>query len=126
MTTWCKECLHKTVCKYNDGVNQWCVGDFGCPYRKNESLIIELPCKVGDIVYVNTSMQGWYMREKDKPYAARIVFIGINGTDNFMNVDYQNGHMASFSFSQVGKTVFLTREKAEQALEERQNIHDKN
>ena len=46
-----------------------------------------LPCDIGDTVYTNCRMQGWYFREKDKPYAAKIVFIGLNGVDNFMNVD---------------------------------------
>lgn len=71
-----------------------------------------LPCDVGDTVYTNCRMQGWYFREKDKPYAAKIVFIGLNGVDNFMNVDFGNGHMLQFPFSQIGKTVFLTEEDA--------------
>ncbi len=71
-----------------------------------------LPCDIGDTVYTNCRMQGWYFREKDKPYEAKIVFIGLNGVDNFMNVDLGNGHMLQFPFSQIGKTVFLTREEA--------------
>ena len=71
-----------------------------------------LPCDIGDTVYTNCRMQGWYFREKDKPYEAKIVFIGLNGVDNFMNVDFGNGHMLQFPFSQIGKTVFLTREEA--------------
>ena len=71
-----------------------------------------LPCDIGDTVYTNCSMQGWYFREKDKPYAAKIVFIGLNGVDNFMNVDFGNGHMMQFPFSEIGKTVFLTEEEA--------------
>ena len=27
-----------------------------------------LPCDIGDTVYTNCRMQGWYFREKDKPY----------------------------------------------------------
>ena len=77
------------------------------------------PCKVGDTVYTNTSMQGWYMRKKDRPYKAKIVFIGVNGVDNFMNVVFENDNMLQFNFSQIGKTVFLTREESEKALAER-------
>lgn len=69
-------------------------------------------CDIGDTVYTNCRMQGWYFREKDKPYKAKIVFIGLNGVDNFMNVDFGNGHMLQFPFSQIGKTVFLTEEEA--------------
>jgi hypothetical protein len=71
-----------------------------------------LPCDIGDTVYTNCRMQGWYFREKDKPYEAKIVFIGLNGVDNFMNVDFGNGHMLQFPFSEIGKTVFLTKEEA--------------
>ena len=71
-----------------------------------------LPCDIGDTVYTNCRMQGWYFREKDKPYKAKIVFIGLNGVDNFMNVDFGNGHMLQFPFSQIGKTVFLSEEEA--------------
>lgn len=77
-----------------------------------------LLCDIGDTVYTNCRMQGWYFREKDKPYKAKIVFIGLNGVDNFMNVDFGNGHMLQFPFSEIGKTVFLTEEDA---LKERDN-----
>ena len=50
----------------------------------------KLPCIIGDTIYTNVSKQGWYFKEKNKPYAAKIVFIGINGVDDFMNVDFGN------------------------------------
>lgn len=80
-----------------------------------------LPCAVGDSVYTNTSMQGWYFRKKDRPYKAKVVFIGINGTGNYINVDFGNGRMLSFGFSDIGENVFLDREEAKTALEEREN-----
>lgn len=79
-----------------------------------------LPCAVGDSVYTNTSMQGWYFRKKDRPYKAKVVFIGINGTGNYINVDFGNGRMLSFRFSDSGKNVFLDREEAKTALEKRE------
>lgn len=87
--------------------------------KELEELKKQLPsCKVGDTVYTNTSMQGWYLKKKDRPYKAKIVFIGINGVDNYINVDLGNGHMLQFLFSQIGKTVFLTKEAAEAKLKE--------
>lgn len=74
--------------------------------------IIELPCYVGDTVYTNYSMQGWYMHRKNRPYEAKVVFIGINGVDNFMNVELSEGKMLQFNFSDIGKRVFLTRESS--------------
>lgn len=78
--------------------------------------VIVPPCKVGDTVYTNISVQGWYMRKKNRPYKAKIVFIGVNNVDNFMNVVFDNDNMLQFNFSQIGKTVFLTKEEAVQKL----------
>jgi hypothetical protein len=81
-------------------------------------IIKELPCDIGQEVYTNMSMQGWYMRKKDRPYKAKVVFIGINGVDDFMNVKLENDGMLQFPFSQIGKLVFLTPEDARKDLEE--------
>ncbi len=85
---------------------------------EEQGLLLRVPCKVGDTVYTNTRVVGWYMRDKDKPYKAIVVFIGINGNgvDNFITVVFENDNMLQFKFSDFGKTVFLTREEAEAAL----------
>lgn len=80
--------------------------------------VIVLPCKVGDTVYTNTSIRGWYMRKKDRPYEARVLFTGLNGSDGFINVELKDGCELQFNFSQIGKDVFLTYEAAEKALKE--------
>jgi hypothetical protein len=86
-----------------------------------ENGVVPLPCSVGQTVYTNISMQGWYMRKNKRPYKAKVVFIGVNGVDNFMNVVFENDNMLQFNFSQIGKTVFLTEEEAEAELEKRCN-----
>lgn len=91
---------------------------------EEQGLLVKLPCKVGDTVYTNTSMQGWYFRKENRPYEAKIVFIGINGADNFMNVDFGNGRMLQFNFSDIGKIVFLTHNQAEQSLKEMEDDKD--
>ena len=80
--------------------------------------LIEMPCYVGDTMYANYSMQGWYMHRKNRPYEAKVVFVGINGVDNFMNVELGEGKMLQFRFSDIGKKVFLTKSEAEAALKE--------
>lgn len=92
--------------------------------RRDGKLAI-LPVKVGDIIYTMLSMSGWYLREKDMPYKAKVVFVGLNNSDStgggLFNVVYDKRDlMASFSFSDIGKTVFLTREEAESALKQKQ------
>ena len=79
---------------------------------EEEGRIIELPCAIGDTLYTNFAVQGWYFRGKNKPYATKVVFIGINGVDNFLNVAYENGNTLQFNFSDIGKKIFLTREEA--------------
>jgi len=110
--------------------NLWAMADLRERLKEYEDLeelglLLKLPCKVGDTVYTNTSMQGWYFRKGNRPYEAKIVFIGINGADNFINVDFGNGHMLQFKFSEIGKTVFLTQAEAEEALKGMEGENEK-
>ena len=90
---------------------------------ESEGRLLVLPCKVGDTVYLNIAMSGWYLRSRDRPYSAKVVFIGINADDGMggglINVTYDKGdYMTQFCFSDFGKTVFRTREEAEEAMEQ--------
>lgn len=90
---------------------------------EEQGRLIVLPCKVGDTVWTNLAWTGWYLRENKKPYAANVVFIGLNDSEKMgygiINVSYNKGkHMMQFSFADIGKTVFLTREEAKAALKE--------
>lgn len=88
-----------------------------------QKISLELPCNIGDTLYVNISRQGDYMRKKNRPYEVEVVFIGINGVDNFMNVKYKtHDTMLSFRFSDIGKMIFLTKEDA---LEELKRMEEK-
>lgn len=93
-----------------------CIEKLGC-YEdlEEQGKLIKLPCTIGDTLYTNFAVQGWYFREKNKPYATKVVFIGINDVDNFINVAYENGNALQFNFSDIGKRIFLTREEAEKA-----------
>lgn len=88
---------------------------------EEHGLLLKLPCKVGDILWTNHRMQGWYFRSKDAPYRVQVAFIGVNDSEEMggglFNVCYENhGHMMQFNFSDIGKTVFLTKAEAEEAL----------
>ena len=85
---------------------------------EEEGRLVVLPCKVGQCVYTNFSMSGWYMRKCKRPYIGRIVFIGLNVDDPYFNIILGEGKMLQFKFSEIGKRVFLAREEAEKALEE--------
>ncbi|MFG6334805.1 MAG: hypothetical protein K1W20_04940 [Lachnospiraceae bacterium] len=103
--------------------NLWAMADLRERLKYYEDLeeqgkLLKLPCAVGNTVYTNYAMQGWHLKKKDRPYEVKVVFIGINGVDNCMHVAFDNGCMIQCWFSDIGKTIFLTREEAEAALKE--------
>ena len=88
----CKDCIHFEVCCYVD------VFLPACDSFKDKSKFIELPCAIGDTVYMINS-----------------------------KIDHHNGNeyyaiiQAPFRVSMlhlIGKFLFLTREEAEKKLEE--------
>lgn len=91
---------------------------------EEDGRLVMLPCKVGQCVYTNFSMSGWYMRKGKRPYIGRIVFIGLNVDDPYFNIILGDGKMLQFKFSEIGKRVFLAREEAEKALEEMEHEAD--
>lgn len=84
----------------------------------DDGKIIELPCKYGDIVYLlggksfspfRVCCVSWNCGiERGKEH------FQIYLEDDFYDKAYRN-------FSDIGKTVFLTRESAEAALQEREH-----
>jgi len=98
-------------------------------YRKLEEqgLLIKLPCKVGDTVYVNKNcLNDWYCFLESKRYT-RCEVIGVKKTkkQTLLNLKPLIERTANtryhvfFPFSAIGKTVFLTREEAEKTLEDK-------
>ncbi len=92
-------------------------------YEKAEAdgHLVKSPCKVGDTIWTNYSISGWYMRESKRPYKLSVCFIGLNSSEDmgggFVNVTYVDKQcMFQFDFSDFGKTVFLTKEEAEEKL----------
>lgn len=76
--------------------------------------LMELPCKVGDTVYIS-----------GREYAAQIdeIVIKANGDITFFWLEYDRGpeleelwDYGEFTPEDIGKTVFLTREEAEAVL----------
>lgn len=97
----CENCYHKKACI--NGANY----RNAKKYRQyiDESLIIELPCRVGDTVWYYDHS---FVIENITIYANRVVYrCGNSGTEEYM----------AFDNNDVGKTVFLTREGAGKALE---------
>lgn len=83
---------------------------------KLDGRCVVLPCKVGDIVYTNMSIQGDKYKMADRPYPVKVVFVGMGDGKSYFHVKYDNGRCFPFDFDQIGKIVFLTREAAAAAL----------
>ena len=86
---------------------------------KVQDRLVILPCGLGETVYANFAIRGDYLREKDKPYPCEVVFIGLS-KEPFLHIQFKNGRIFPVKFSEVGKTVFTTREAAEAALKEQE------
>lgn len=136
LTSYESDCKREMICRYEDCdiCEEYCphLNEDNCPCLQEvleklaeyedleeQGKLLKQPCALGDTVYTNCSMQGWYFKKENRPYKAKVVFMGINGVDNYINIDFGNGHMLQFKFSDIGKTVFLTREAAKFALKER-------
>ena len=129
----CKECVHADMCRFyteelaktkgitfgEDIFEYFSTGDV-CEHFKDRSRFVELPCKVGDTVYFNNvhlryaKVIAIYIDASGGMFDLNI-FTNIEtvaGYEHFINKDY--------TFEDIGKRLFLTKEAAEQALKERE------
>lgn len=86
---------------------------------EEQGILLRMPCKVGDTVYVLVEMDddGKYTRVK-------VDFIDdIYFEDNVIMIRFQYVWHDT-TLSDIGKTVFLTREEAEAKLVEMEGSHD--
>lgn len=101
----CRNCLSEEICRYNDGHNLYCKDDYVCPHFKNWLRWIELFCGVGDIVY--------FIRN-NKIIETTVEKIAIKKTGIYLKLSCNA--MYETSYKSIGKTVFFTREEAEETL----------
>ena len=81
---------------------------------EEQGRLIELPCKIGDTVYV---VEDWgYRKELKEREVGVIALKGINDFSKEFWEDVYGGILGNFS--DIGKTVFLTKVEAEAALKE--------
>ena len=119
----CKDCLHYEACKSQVPRTFWDSELFyhDCKYFKDRSRFVELPCKVGDTLYMlNRNKSNIQEMTLDKP-DIRCHCVKDDEFSCCMPIcnDKENGICAyrfDLDFSAIGKTVFLTREEAERAL----------
>lgn len=79
---------------------------------EEQGRLIELPCKIGDTVYV---VEDWgYRKELKEREVGVIALKGINDFSKEFWEDVYGGILGNFS--DIGKTVFFTKVEAEAAL----------
>lgn len=105
----CKNCLHYAVCGY--ALNSKTI--YKCDYFTDSSEWVHIPCKVGDSIFCD-----------GKLFADRFVGEVMEFTVDIVRTQVCTTHCGEidmiFNFKDFGKTVFLAREEAEQALKERE------
>lgn len=116
----CKDCFHYKACKdtyemcfeldsFDKSIemqNYDNMLDY-CKLFKDKDKVIELPCKVGDTVWFRDLTTG----------TIKELIITEEGCTAFWVKDNANKMLMYFA-SDIGKTVFLTKEEAEKALKE--------
>lgn len=114
----CKDCYHYEACHRKDRE----IPANTCRTFKDKSLAIDLPCKVGDTVYyLNTRPHIVFRRnEIYEAKVIRIVVISL-GVALVIQTRGEYGCCETPDIKDWDKTVFLTRESAEQALKELSN-----
>lgn len=101
----CENCLYNKNCQFllkhkNEEVE-------GCTAFEDKYEWVHLPCKVGDVVYCFESCFDTNHRPRLKVAEKEIIELKTIATVSGLNFDIDN----------IGKTVFLTREEAEKALD---------
>ena len=118
----CKDCVHVEVCRFKDlpaplsdsyireseCIEKRC-GDF-----KDRSRFVELPCKVGDRVYVALPKAKLVVE-----YVIESIWVEEAGAI-VRAVDTTCFTFGFFMADEFGKKLFFTKEEAEQALKERE------
>lgn len=107
----CKDCAHYDICLFHiDEETEMTVNE--CEHFKDKARFVELPCKVGDTVYYIFA---------NKIFKKRVTqYIEIlrksEMVDKWYGVNFSENK--TFEDEDIGKTVFLTREEAEEKLKE--------
>ena len=101
----CKDCVHYEVCYLIEHYGADIEGVEDCTKFKPKSSFVELPCEVGQTVYrvrrFKCDVDGYGMRWYED--------WGIETNSFHLGMLYE-----------IGKTVFLSKEEAENALKERE------
>lgn len=115
----CKDCLHFKACMIVSEANEYDeeIGkgvDERCKAFTDKSRFVELPCRVGDTVYV-------LMFGRVISFIVEKITLDSVEDKPYMKLHHGTRLVWVTELDEIGETVFLTREEAEAALAERRN-----
>ena len=91
------------------------------------SILVEMPCKVGQTIYYHFQFRNKSILPFTRKAKVKKIYCSSNNMKFVVDAELvdakEKGIIKSFGFEDFGKTIFLTREEAEQTLKEEQN-HD--
>lgn len=112
----CEDCIHYNVCtELCTGIDMCLLmkdeyADRLCSNFKDKSKFIELPCKVGDKLYMP-------LKSLFNILCYNVLEISINEHGVYIIASLNGGcYPENFDISAIGKTIFLTEEEAKQAI----------
>ena len=116
----CKECIHENLC-----VIKACPDAFEntkwekepCDHFKPKSRFIELPCEVGQVVWV-VEHSNWQHTEW-KVTEAKVSMLQQKADKSWKIRISIRSSVYDVTLDEIGKTVFLAKEEAEKALQEK-------
>lgn len=89
---------------------------------KGQGLLLKLPCKVGNTVYIIDDI------ENEFEMVSVVTSIEIDDKNEIyimISDGFQSGSSSSFGIDDFGKTVFLTREQAESELKKNKEMEER-
>lgn len=115
----CADCIYYPKC------DEYPFDESGCKDFKDRSCFVELPCKVGQTVY-----EVVFLRNGTVSHISPLKVVGIHIGDfpdlrghkrkSYLVVVYPTSEiLGRVYFDKIGKTLFLTREAAKAAAEQR-------
>ena len=119
----CENCVKSDVCFHKANIKNDTYAYMGvtydtenCPHYKDKSLCVELPVRVGDLVWKVCAKGSEYTKIEREVHSLKVDLIYINN-DIIIHCVNENSS-AHMMLSDFGKTVFLAKEEAERKLEE--------
>ena len=118
----CNDCIHNEICQQIAEPFNIIDADMSCTDFKHSARFVELPCKVGDKVYLDNL----HIKYADVIGIYIDAFGGVFDLRIYTNIQLANGFgykyfiSKDYTFEDIGKRLFLTKESAEQALKERE------